>query len=197
MSSMKIKAKQIRSFWKNPANVWLKDVALFMVLLFGFHYLYLFWVSVSFFPFHTQINQLFDWSSDLVFGQSAWVLEHIFRIDIQTTNDQAIWLTSTNGNPAYVRVTPDCTSLKQWMHWLFLMLLFPGPWKAKLWFIPLGLVVIHFVNVFRIFGLGLTLIPWPAYFDQFHDYFFKTIFYFIIFLMWVVWVEFIAHRKSV
>ena len=80
---------------------------------------------------------------------------------------------------------------------LFLMLLFPGPWKAKLWFIPLGLVVIHFVNVFRIFGLGLTLIPWPAYFDQFHDYFFKTIFYFIIFLMWVVWVEFIAHRKSV
>jgi exosortase/archaeosortase family protein len=123
-------------------------------------------------------------------------MEHIFQIDITTDSQQTIWVTSMNGNPAYVRVTPECTSLKQWMHWIFLMLLFPGPWKHKLWYIPLGLVVIHFVNVWRIFGLGLTLIPWPMQFNMFHDYFFRPIFYLIIFLMWLIWAEFFAHPKA-
>lgn len=174
----------------------MKDVYLFLLLLFSFHYIYLFWLRFSFYPFHTQVYELFDWSSALVFRQSAWVLEHIFRIGIRTDSHQAIWVTSLSGGQAYVQVTPDCTSLKQWMHWLFLMVLFPGPWKHKIWFIPAGLVVIHFVNVFRIFGLGLSLIPWPMQFHFFHDYIFRPIFYFIIFIMWIVWAEFFAHRRK-
>jgi exosortase/archaeosortase family protein len=193
---MKTTTEKIKHLWTNPSTLWIRNVLLFLVLLFSFHYIYLWWTGIDFYPFHTQVYDLFDWSSALVFKQSAWVLEHVFNIEITTDAQQTIWVTSTNGNPAYVRVTPACTSLKQWMHWIFLMLLFPGPWKQKLWFIPLGLVVIHFVNVFRIFGLGLTLIPWPYQFDNFHDYFFKTIFYFIIFLMWVVWVEFFENPKK-
>jgi len=186
---MKVNREYVVSIWNNPSWRPMKAVLLFIALIIIFHYLYLYWISIDFSPFRAQIDQLFDWSSLLVFRQSVWVLERIFGIDIQTT-DQTIWLVSNNGKPAYVGVSPGCTSLKQWMHWIFLMLLFPGPWKHKLWYIPVGIIVLHFVNVFRIFGLALTLIPWPGQFDFFHDYAFRPFFYFMILVMWIIWVEF-------
>ena len=138
---------------------------------------------------------MFAWSSQLVFEQSVWVLEHIFKIDVET-NGQTVWVVSNNGVSTYVTVSPGCTTLKQWMHWLFLMILFPGPWKQKLWFIPAGLVMIHFINVFRIFGLAISLIWFPDKFHFFHDYIFRPLFYFLMFLMWIVWVEWFVLGKG-
>jgi len=194
---MKLNIQKPTDFWKKPEHYWIRNAVLFLLLLFGFHYIYIFWTRVNFYPVHEQVLQLFDWSSQIVFNQSAWVLEHILQIEI-TTSGQTIWLQDANNNHVYVGVDPGCTTLKQWMHWLFLMILFPGPWKHKLWYIPLGLVVIHFINDFRIIGLALTLIPYPEHFHFFHSYIFKTFFYFMIFLMWLIWVEFfyIAWRDK-
>ena len=192
---MTFTTQAIKDFWNDPAYHWVKNILLFFILLFSFHYLYLIWVNFDYYPFRHQIDQLFNWSSQIVFDQSVWVLEHIFGIDVQTKG-RAIWVVSQNGNPTYVSVSPDCTSLKQWMHWIFLMVLFPGPWKQKLWFIPAGLIVIHFLNDFRIFGLALSLIWYPDDFHFFHDYIFRPFFYVMIFLMWVVWVEWIAKGKK-
>lgn len=165
-------------------------VALFAILLLSFHYLYKWWAGpLGFYPFEQQVDELFHWASMLLLNQSIWVLYHIFNINFYITlTDQAIHVQSTNDAWTYLLVSPDCTSLKQWMHWLFLMILFPGPWKHKLWYIPLGLVIIEWVNVVRVVGLTYTLIPWPNHFHFFHDYIFKTFFYFIIFLMWLIWV---------
>jgi exosortase/archaeosortase family protein len=69
------------------------------------------------------------------------------------------------------------------------MVFFPGPWKHKLWYIPLGIGVIHLTNVFRITGLLLIQYPFPNGFDFFHNYVFKTLFYAVIFLMWAFWNE--------
>lgn len=159
----------------------------FAVLLLSFHFIYKFWAgNLNFYPFAQQVDNLFAQASSLLFNQSIWVLQHIFQIEI-ITEGQTIFV---NNHQAYVDVSPGCTSLKQWMHWLFIMLIFPGPWKHKLWYIPLGLIIIQFINVFRVVGLALMIIPWPQHFHFFHDYIFKTIFYFGIFMMWVVWVEY-------
>ena len=165
-------------------------VILFLILLLSFHYIYKWWAGpIGYFPFVTQVSDLFNWASLLLLNQSAWGLENLFHINFYITlPDQAIHVQSSNSTWTYLLVSPGCTSLKQWMHWLFLMLLFPGPWKHKIWYIPLGLIIIEFVNVVRIVGLTLTLIPWPTRFHFFHDYIFKTFFYFVIFLMWLIWV---------
>lgn len=175
-----------------------KYVALFAVLLMSFHYLYIYWSgALGFYPFATQVDQLFDWASLLLFNQSQWVLQNIFHIQYYVTEaDQTIHLQANDGQWVYIMVSPGCTSLKQWMHWIFLMLLFPGPWKHKLWYIPLGLIIIEWVNVIRIVGLALLLKPWPLQFDFLHDYIFKTFFYFMIFLMWVIWVEVFVLKKK-
>ncbi|MBN2639958.1 MAG: hypothetical protein JXR65_12820 [Bacteroidales bacterium] len=178
----------------------LRYVGLFALLLFGFHFLYLLWAEqLHFFPLKEQVNQLFNRASLLLFDQSVWVLNHIFHLDFYTTlSDQTIHIKTIHNQVAYVSVEPGCTSLKQWMHWLFLMLLFPGPWKHKLWYIPLGLIIIEWINVFRIVGLSLSMVSYSAHFHFLHNYIFKTFFYFMIFLMWVFWLELfvLKNRKK-
>ncbi len=76
------------------------------------------------------------------------------------------------------------------------MVLFPGPWKHKLWYIPAGLVIIEWTNVVRICGVLMMQIPWPNSFHLSHDYIFKVFFYFVIFLMWTLWVEKLKDKQK-
>ncbi|MBE6337264.1 MAG: hypothetical protein E7068_00425 [Lentimicrobiaceae bacterium] len=185
----------IKELYKDKKYTSTIDVALFIILIFSFHFIYLGWQALDFFPIAGLIAKLFDEASTLLFNQSCWVLEHIFNVDIVTHN-HAIGVINKNDTYSFINVAPECTSLKQWLHWLFLMLIFPGPWKHKLWYIPLGLVIIEFINVVRVVGITLCMIPFPNHFDFFHDYFFKVLFYFFIFIMWVIWVEKFLHKKE-
>jgi len=171
------------------------DVGLFFVLIFSFHFLYLFWnEGLDFWPIKGAVDKLFIWASALLFDQSTWTLEHIFGMDFFTYG-QTIGFLNHEDTYSYVTVAPECTSLKQWMHWLFLMLIFPGPWKHKAWYIPLGLVIVEFTNVVRVVGIALFLRPFPHDFALAHDVIFKIMFYVVIFLMWVIWVEKFLHKK--
>ena len=187
--------QKIKELYKDPRYTSTIDVGLFILLIFSFHFLYLGWQATGYYPIPGLIERLFNSASALLFNQSCWVLEHIFRVDI-ITHEHIIGVMNNNDTYSFISVAPECTSLKQWLHWLFLMLIFPGPWKHKAWYIPLGLVIIEFINVVRVVGITLCMIPFPNHFDFFHDYFFKTLFYFFIFIMWVVWVEKFLHKKE-
>lgn len=78
------------------------------------------------------------------------------------------------------------------------MTFFPGPWKHKLWFIPLGLIIIHLVNVFRISGLAyyLKYTPPQEYWEFSHDYIYRPFFYVVMFALWIWWVEKILPKKK-
>ncbi|MBU1011125.1 MAG: exosortase/archaeosortase family protein [Bacteroidetes bacterium] len=192
---MEEKKAQIHHFLNNQYFLQVKYILFFVILLFGFHYLYIFWASNNFFPLAHLVDNLFKHASSLLFNQSVWVLKNLFHINY-TAESQTIYVVTKAGNWGYVDVSPGCTSLKQWMHWLFLMLFFPGPWRHKLWYIPFGIIIIHFVNLIRIVGLSLILVPWSEHFNFFHDYIFKTFFYFMIFIMWVSWVEFFLIKRT-
>lgn len=193
--------ESIKAYCKNPKNRSTVNVGLFIILIISFHYLYLGWQALDYWPVGKLVYNLMLWSVDLVYSQSCWVLDHIFRIDITTFSDtRLITAIDSKGGLARVVIAPECASLKQWMHWLFLMILFPGPWKHKLWYIPAGLVIIEWTNVVRICGIMLMQIAWPDIhihllgndintFHLAHDYIFKLFFYLIIFLMWMLWVE--------
>lgn len=187
--------KRIKELYQDKRYTATIDVAIFIILIFSFHFLYLGWQAVNYFPIAELITKLFEEASTLLFNQSCWVLEHIFNIDF-VTHKHAIGVINSNDTYSFINVAPECTSLKQWLHWLFLMILFPGPWKHKLWYIPAGLVVIEWINVVRVVGITLCMIPFPNHFDFFHDYLFKTLFYFFIFIMWLIWVEVFVHRKK-
>ena len=64
-----------------------------------------------------------------------------------------------------------------------------GPWKKKLWFIPLGILVINTLNILRIIGLGLTAMYYPKLMDFNHHLLFTYIVYFFTFILWVLWIK--------
>ena len=182
----------LKAYINDPKNRSTVDVGLFILLILSFHFVYVEWKALGYWPIKEAVDKLSLWSVDLLFGQCCWVLQHVFGIDITTISQtRLIAALSTKGSFVSVVIAPDCASLKQWLHWLFLMLLFPGPWKHKAWYIPAGLVVIEWTNVVRVCGILLMQIQWPGpnTFHIAHDYVFKVFFYIVIFLMWVLWVE--------
>jgi exosortase/archaeosortase family protein len=138
-------------------------------------------------PIHDPLMPLYDRLSDLLYYNSKWVLQHFTSYDYMYVDpDRRIIYVPDN---SYVQVNHGCSGLKQFLQWLVLMTFFPGPWKKKLWFIPLGLIITHLVNVFRISGLSVVVIYWPQHWHFIHDYVYRPFFYVVMFGLWVWWVE--------
>ena len=203
-----MKFDDLKAYCRDPKNQSTVNVGLFILLIISFHFIYLGWQALDYWPVKRAVDKLMVWSVNMVFNQSCWVLDNVFRIDITTIKTQRlIAALNKDGGWARVIIAPECASLKQWMHWIFLMVLFPGPWKHKLWYIPAGLVIIEWTNVIRICGVLLMQIWWPNIhiriggadintFQLAHDYIFKVFFYFVIFLMWVLWVEKFQNKTT-
>ncbi len=96
---------------------------------------------------------------------------------------------------AIIRIVWGCSGVKQMFIFTVIMLFSYGSWKHKLWFIPLGVLICHGVNIVRIVLLALIAYRYPAQVDLFHTYIFKYAFYGIIFLIWIVWNEKFGYEK--
>lgn len=98
-----------------------------------------------------------------------------------------------NGNAA--RIVWACTGLKQAYIFTCIIGFYYGSLKNKLWYIPLGLIVVYLFNIFRIVVVVAVMYNHKRYFDFVHEELFKYLFYGVIFIMWVFWVEKIAIKK--
>ena len=191
---------KIRELWRryyaDKRYTTYMDVGLFLVLIFSFHFIFLLWQHFGYYPIGGAVAALQDWASALLYRQADWCLGTVLGMDYFLDEPNQGFITSdVDGGRVAMCVAPVCSSLKQWCHWLFLMLLFPGPWKHKAWFIPAGLVVIELINVVRVCGIFLFMVYIPGSFEVAHNYVFKFFFYFVIFLMWVLWVEKFKSRS--
>ncbi len=82
------------------------------------------------------------------------VFEHTHKLlDLIITNE-TFDRTFVFTNECSVRIVPSCSGIKQMLQISLLLIIYPGPWKHKLWFIPMGMVIIHFTNIIRLAGLG-------------------------------------------
>lgn len=99
-------------------------------------------------------------------------------------------------NDNYVSIVWGCTAIKQSFIFLCIMLFTPGPPKAKLWYIPLGLLLIYLFNIFRISFIAISVEQYPQYFKLLHEGLFKYLFYAFIFFIWVYWEEKFNKKNS-
>jgi len=163
----------------------LKDVMIFMIITLTIHYSYRYWAnSASYWPIRQVMSQSHEEMAHIVFNQSAWIVDHVLRIPF-TSRDRTFYFE----NNGFIAINQSCSGLKPILQFVLLMLIFPGPWKHKAWFIPMGIVIVHLTNLFRISGLAVVTISIPEYWDFAHDYIFRPFFYVVIFFLWVWWVE--------
>ena len=76
------------------------------------------------------------------------------------------------------------------------IILFKGKWKDKVWFSILGVLIIHFVNILRVFALILLAFYHPDKLDFNHKYTFTILMYLLVFFGWVIWVNRIVLPNS-
>jgi exosortase family protein XrtF len=97
-----------------------------------------------------------------------------------------------NGSPV-VSVGPSCNGFALTVLFTAFILAYPGPAKRKLWYIPLGLLVLHIVNVFRCIALAFVMLYARSSFDFNHKYAFVVIVYSIFSLLWLWWVLYLSQ----
>ncbi len=91
--------------------------------------------------------------------------------------------------PIDIHIRNFCLGIDLMAMFVFLVISFPGKIKSRLWFIPLGIIGIHLINIARVTALCFVTIR--SGYDQFIDHHnvFNTIATIFIFLMFVQWVK--------
>lgn len=165
----------------------LLNLGIFVVLTLLIHYGFRWWAYTA----HYQVlgytlitEEMLHAMGTVVFLNAKWLVTGLFGIQANIVG-QIIYMPDGGG----VAVDGSCSGLKQMLQFALLILLLPGPWKHKAWFIPAGILLLHAVNVLRVFGLCLVMLWDPTDFDFFHDSLFRPLFYVVIFGLWLFWTE--------
>lgn len=95
-----------------------------------------------------------------------------------------------------VWVGDNCNGFKLFSVFSIFILAYPANWKSKIWFIPIGVFLVHIANVIRIMALVLINDYNPMYLDFNHDYTFKIFVYSIIFGLWYFWLKKFASENK-
>jgi exosortase/archaeosortase family protein len=165
-----------------------KDVGIFIALLLVFTVLGYLWKLTGYRIFGIAVLEpTYAVLIKAVLISSGELLQHVFNLNViveRVTN--RIYLSQDS----YVYIYNGCSGLKEMAMFLFIMALFPGPWKSKLWFIPLSLVIIFIVVILRVVALILLFKYHPGQYSLFHDFLLNYLFFGIFFILWLFWVKF-------
>ena len=190
-----MRTRNIRHFWKKRNLLrqypFLLDVFWFSIIIYGFHLLWWQGGLSHFLSRYIAFTEIQEFLAHQVFLPASWFVGHVIGYLIRTVNNTLYF-----SNGGYIDVENSCSGLKQMYEWLALMLLFPGPWKHKIWYIPVGMITIHLENILRIVVLSVVVVHWPAHWNFIHMWVMRPFYYVVIFLLWLVWVERIKDKRQ-
>jgi len=173
-----------------------RDLVQFLVklaMLCGF-YFYWFAPNVWHLPLiSTFYGHFIHYTLFTLIESSVWMLNAL-GYGAEVVNMREIDLYDTVFN---IHIRNWCLGVDMMFSFTALIIAFPGSWKDRFWFIPLGLIGIQLINVARIVGLCLSMILVKnADFVDHHDAF-NILAVLFIFLMFTRWVRRnFKYRKS-
>lgn len=121
--------------------------------------------------------------------QSTGLLQ-LFGSDVSFSDDQtkpAIGI--LNGERVVLSVFEGCNGINVVIIFLSFLLAYGRPSRKLLWFIPLGLLLIHLTNLGRISLLYGVTIHLPGFMYFAHKYLFTAIIYIVVFALWYLWLN--------
>ena len=131
----------------------------------------------------------------IIISQSAFLLGAFGFTTYRAVEDDGVQLLGIDGaHPVWIG--GSCNALTLFAFFTLFIIAFPSPLKNKLWFIPLGILIIHTANLLRVMGLTLINYYNPDYLEFNHTYTFTIFVYGIIFSLWMWWVNFSLKTLS-
>ncbi len=116
------------------------------------------------------------------------VLETLGYVTLEAShveNIRTIGIDGTHG----LWIGDPCNGLTLFALFTGFIIAYPGPLKKKLWYIPVGIIAIHLINIVRIVALSLIVyyFPDPEVLDFNHTYTFTILVYGFVFFLWYLW----------
>lgn len=180
LSSKRSKLKKIITWIK---NVGVLNVFLFILITLSIHFIWKIWeMELNYYPLSQDINMLLKEIAKEVQFESTWLFDNVIGYKI-VTESTTIYLPNMHG----ISIGETCSGLKQIIQFVVLLIIYPGPWIKKIWFIPLGVLILHITNVLRIIMLGIVAMNIPEYMEFVHVHPLRWIYYVVIFGLWLVW----------
>jgi exosortase family protein XrtF len=88
-----------------------------------------------------------------------------------------------------------CNGITLMFLFAIFVIAYPGNVKNKLWYVPLGILIVHAINIMRIVALALIAKYDYAYLDFNHTYTFTFLAYSTVFVLWMIWVNKLSGTK--
>ncbi|PQJ35080.1 hypothetical protein BSZ35_11160 [Salinibacter sp. 10B] len=89
-----------------------------------------------------------------------------------------------------IYIANGCNGLSTLGLFVGFVLAYPGSAWRRVWFLPLGILAIYATNVVRVVIMLLSQKYWPAAFEPLHGFGLTTIFYVVVFGLWVAWANY-------
>lgn len=160
-------------------------VIFFLLLYVCWLLLYDFWIAPQ--------TALDGFLIEKVGRSSAWLLtlfgwEGFYHVGYHT-----VYL----GEKACVSVGAPCNGLEIFAVFSIFIIALPMSHLHKIWYIPLGILLIFCLNVLRVAALTLNAYYFPENIDFNHHYLFSFVVYLFVFFLWYIWVTyFLSFRKD-
>jgi exosortase/archaeosortase family protein len=181
---------QSARFYKYPRYRTFRHIILFIFITVSIHVCYRFWmIDLHYYPIGNLFTGRHTFMEDVVARQSNWLLVNILHINT-TLQDKTLYFP----NKWTLIIGEGCSGVKQIIQVSILLLVYPGPWKHKAWFIPFSMLIIHFTNVFRLTLLGISINLNLPGIHFIHNQILRVFFYLVIFGLWLLWEEKFVKR---
>ncbi|MFB6342363.1 archaeosortase/exosortase family protein [Saccharicrinis sp. FJH62] len=139
----------------------------------------------SFITFLTlNVSKPFIYISNHFTSVTQYIINNILGIETFRYNQQLYF-----DNSPGISIVWACSGVKQYLMMVFVILFASGSWLKKLWYIPLSILGMYVLNVFRLVILTLVTRFHIEWFDFTHKVIFRVIIYGGLFLFWWLWVE--------
>ncbi len=164
-----------------------KFLVLFIPLIifwfFFYHYLYKIDEILG-----LQFDSLTEFSK-LLSSQSNFILS-IFNFNTSTEIHEEIVVTKILDYPFShgVWIGEPCNGVKIFGLFTIFIISFNGSWTNKLWYIPLGILILHLFNIVRISILTYISAVDPFILDFNHNITFQLITYSAMLGLWYLWI---------
>lgn len=150
--------------------------------------LFVAWLGVYEFWLHPK-GELDKWIISQIIYQSGLLLKALgFSLIAEVPFDENFRTIGIDGGHS-IWVGDPCNGLELFALFAGFVIAYPGKWKNKLLFIPIGIVVIHLVNVIRVAALAYIVYLNPDWLAFNHTYTFTITVYSLVFLLWYLWAS--------
>lgn len=158
-----------------------KLLVFYLILSFFYDYVLSVYTSVD----DLLINRIIEDSKSLLqlFGYELIAENSIYEYHVGIAGSSGVVI----GNP--------CNGLSLFILYIAFILTFKGKWFSKSLWILLGILSIHFLNVFRIVSLAVIVLKFPETLDFHHSYTFTLFVYAFIFALWVLRVKMYQAKR--